>query len=341
MQQIASWGGEEYSCIGSREWVEEHREKLDQRAVAYLNVDIAVGGSFALEALATPLLKELLIKWIKIVKDPNAHDDKESVYDIMVERNPSKEDPKKPRVEVLTSVSDFAHFYHHMGIPSTDMTYQFGYNNKMSYYPVYHTQHDTFKWVKKFVDPDFKFHKAVTQIVGGMLLEIADSPLLPMDVSTYAQVIKDAYDLLKAKEEANLKSHGITLMYFAKAVDKFLASTKAFNEVKSKLTSDDVDSKSFSLLRRLNDQMVSVEKAFVYPYGLPGRPLIRHVAFAPERYNAYGSSSFPGISDTLFDAARGGNWSDVDLQISVAMQSILSATDVINPEDVDKKAAGV
>jgi len=88
------------------------------------------------------------------------------------------------------------------------------------------------------------------------------------------------------------------------------------------------------MLRRLNDQMVSVEKAFVYPYGLPGRPLTRHVAFAPERYNAYGASSFPGVSDTIFDAERGGKWSEVDLQISVVMQSILSAADVLQSDEL-------
>ena len=41
---FCSWGAEEYGLIGSYEWVEEHAEMLSSRAVAYINVDIAVEG---------------------------------------------------------------------------------------------------------------------------------------------------------------------------------------------------------------------------------------------------------------------------------------------------------
>ena len=45
--------------IGSTEWVEENREILASRAVAYLNVDSAVCGP-GFHALATPQLDELI-----------------------------------------------------------------------------------------------------------------------------------------------------------------------------------------------------------------------------------------------------------------------------------------
>lgn len=41
---FCSWGAEEYGLIGSYEWVEEHAAMLSSRAVAYINVDIAVEG---------------------------------------------------------------------------------------------------------------------------------------------------------------------------------------------------------------------------------------------------------------------------------------------------------
>ena len=41
---FCSWGAEEYGLIGSYEWAEENAKVLSQRAVAYLNVDIAVEG---------------------------------------------------------------------------------------------------------------------------------------------------------------------------------------------------------------------------------------------------------------------------------------------------------
>ena len=75
--------------------------------------------------------------------------------------------------------------------------------------------------------------------------------------------------------------------------------------------------------------MIQLERAFIYPYGLPGRRLVRHVIFAPSKYNAYGSSSFPGIGDVLFNIKETGDWDEVELQISIAAQAVRSASDVI------------
>lgn len=53
--------------IGSVEWVEENRQMLESRAVAYLNVDVAVAGA-GFETSATPQLDELLVQSAKQVK---------------------------------------------------------------------------------------------------------------------------------------------------------------------------------------------------------------------------------------------------------------------------------
>ena len=88
---------------------------------------------------------------------------------------------------------------------------------------------------------------------------------------------------------------------------------------------------SFGELRRLNNQMINVERAFIYSYGLPGRRLVRHVIFAPSKYNSYGSSSFPGVSDILFKLDETGDEAEVDRQISIARQAILAAIDILTP----------
>ena len=92
----------------------------------------------------------------------------------------------------------------------------------------------------------------------------------------------------------------------------------------------DFDEPSFAELRRLNDQMIQLERAFIYPYGLPGRRLVRHVIFAPSKYNLYGSSSFPGVSDILFKLKETGDENEVDLQLSIATQSVLAAVDILS-----------
>ena len=90
------------------------------------------------------------------------------------------------------------------------------------------------------------------------------------------------------------------------------------------------DEPSFAELRRLNNQIINVERAFIYSYGLPGRHLVRHVIFAPAKYNLYGSSSFPGVSDILFELHKTGEEDAVDLQLSIATQSVLAAVDILS-----------
>ena len=58
--------------VGSTEWVEENREMLSSKVVAYLNVDIAVSGA-GFQASATPQLDQLIIEATKQVT--NIHGD--------------------------------------------------------------------------------------------------------------------------------------------------------------------------------------------------------------------------------------------------------------------------
>ena len=41
-------------------------------------------------------------------------------------------------------------------------------------------------------------------------------------------------------------------------------------------------------LRDLNDQLMLLERVFLLPKGLPGRPDVRHALFSPANFDAYG-----------------------------------------------------
>jgi hypothetical protein len=41
-------------------------------------------------------------------------------------------------------------------------------------------------------------------------------------------------------------------------------------------------------LRELNDQLMMLERVFLLPRGLPGRPDVRHALFSPANFDAYG-----------------------------------------------------
>lgn len=54
---IAHWDGEEHGVIGSTEWVEQMKEELGAKAVAYLNFDAGVSGR-NIGGAAAPSLKK-------------------------------------------------------------------------------------------------------------------------------------------------------------------------------------------------------------------------------------------------------------------------------------------
>ncbi|KAL0308561.1 UNVERIFIED_CONTAM: putative glutamate carboxypeptidase LAMP1 [Sesamum radiatum] len=78
--------------IGSTEWVEENRQMLASRVVAYLNVDSAVGGA-GFRASATPQLDELLIQAAKQIG------------------------------RLGGAGSDYSAFVQHIGVPAADISF--------------------------------------------------------------------------------------------------------------------------------------------------------------------------------------------------------------------------
>ena len=80
--------------------------------------------------------------------------------------------------------------------------------------------------------------------------------------------------------------------------------------------------------------MGNVEKSFITAPGLPNRPNVRHVIFAPSVNNVYASTSFPGISDLMFKQHKTEqDWLDIKRQASVVFKAILSAIDTLKADE--------
>ena len=324
--KICSWGGEEFNLIGSHEWVEENAKILADRAVAYINLDIAVCGNYVLRARASPLFKQVTHKWAKEVKDPNNTEGTETMYDIWLKRTPSDTNIKEPMIYNLFSASDYVSFYQYLGVPCADYGYWFGYGGKSSLYPAYHTQQDTFYWIKEFVDQKFEVHKAMTQFGGGMLLDLADQPLLPFDIMNYALALNYSFHVLASSPK--FSANGISLYTLQDAVSGFVDASRRFEARKS----DPAILESPSKLRMLNEQVVKVEMAFIYPYDLPGKIQARHVAFNFGFHNIQPvKATFPGVTEALHMAEKSGDWDLVREQLSIAIHSVRSATRVLKP----------
>ncbi|GJM93189.1 hypothetical protein PR202_ga09725 [Eleusine coracana subsp. coracana] len=167
---------------GSTEWVEENRDILSSRAVAYLNIDCSVVGP-VFRPSASPQLDELFQETIKLVQDPD--NSSQTVYDSWVKSNisPMVSFPTLANyVDPFNSVLVLVAFYQGPG------------------YPVYHSLYDDYLWMAKFGDPGFRRHVAAASIWGMMALRLANEEILPFNYMSYVGELEELQRKLLSKK---------------------------------------------------------------------------------------------------------------------------------------------
>lgn len=295
---FCSWGAEEFGLIGSYEWTQQFAKVLSQRAVAYLNVDVAVGGNQTLRGSAYPMLKKLLIESSKLVPNPNAAEiaaGRKTVFDTWAKNSPDANNPGQPAVGNMGGGSDFAPFAYVVGAPTTD----FGYTAPSSY-PTYHTLYDNYQLASEIVDRGFVHHQAVARMWAISAADLADATILPFDIKSYAAFLNDSLTALEDKYDEQLQQNNATFKYFRASVDSFSKATNDFSEK----TLDTINVEDPLEVRRVNDRLVQLERFFIDPKGLPDRPETNHIVFSVSANNAYGSDTFAGLVDLLFEVGN-------------------------------------
>lgn len=319
---LCSWDAEEVFVVGSAEWVEENARILQDRAVGYLNMDVAVNGNFTFNVDASPLLQEVAVSLTKEVCDPTVSRSCKSMYDVMLERDVTKHVKGSPVTDNLSFGSDYAPFYQFTGVSCVDWSYIFGgmYGIRRSY-PVYHSTHDTYYWMKTFVDPEFKTHLAVAKFAAIFLLKLSESELLPFNTTTYGELLRSNAHSLKSS--SRLKLHNISTAAFSRAIENFARISRVFQRDKFK--------GGPQKLRMLNDQMMQLEKAFIQTTESNDHKQLRHVIYGPNLSNLYGGVYFPRVHDALTKAEETGDWKLVEKEISLLTYAINSAAKVLKP----------
>ena len=209
--EFASWDAEEYNLIGSTEHVEARINDLRRDGFAYLNVDIAaVGDKF--QAKGCPSFQKVLAKVLGRVDDPVRN---KSLHSIWQE--------EKNQIGGLGAGSDFVAFQDMAGTSSLDLSFD-GLP-----YP-YHSCYDNFEWMARYGDPDFKYHTALAQVWALLILEMADSPILPLDTEHYASRVKEyVNDLDKYIKYKGNKKQSLQLQPLHQAADTFSRAANQFH----------------------------------------------------------------------------------------------------------------
>jgi N-acetylated-alpha-linked acidic dipeptidase len=309
---LCSWDAEEEGLIGSTEWAEEKASELKEKAVAYLNVDVAVSGS-NFSASSVPSLWKLIRATVQDVPDPQTG---KTVYEAwrkqerenlpeseIYDANGNEKPASPPRIGALGSGSDYTPFLQHLGIPSVDM----GFGGE---YGVYHSAYDSFYWMSHFGDPTFQYHVAAAQIWGTIAMRLADAGGLPLDYVDYAAQLREFMNETNRLATRHKLGDSFDSKSLLRAIDNLAEEAAKIDKRRREevlagekflLTGGNDDQGSVSRLRRINDVLIQAERALIDDRGLRGRSWFKHQIYAPGFYTGYAALPLPDLRQAIED----------------------------------------
>lgn len=169
--EFMSWDAEEYNLIGSTEFVENNLEGLRKDGYVYINIDTPIVGD-EFHAAGSPVFEKILYRIIDRVYDPIRNTTLRELWD---RRNAG--------MDGLGAGSDYVAFQDIAGVSSIDLVFET--SDGLPFHP-YHSSYDNFDWVDTVGDPGFVYHGILGELLGLLILELSDRPILPFDMAAYA-----------------------------------------------------------------------------------------------------------------------------------------------------------
>jgi N-acetylated-alpha-linked acidic dipeptidase len=316
---ICSWDGEEVGLTGSTEWGEQFADELRSKAVAYINVDSSTSGpKFHGQAVAS--LAPMLVETTRTLKDPSG----KSLYEAWKESAASarSEDTKAEKVADsnladtrIGSGSDHTVFLNFVGMPVLGLQFDGPYG-------VYHSAYDDFFWMNHFGDPGYRYHTLMSQLWGVLALRLANADLLPFDFASYAANIREFVNELSKGMATRNDMDQLDLKPILDAINDFETAGKHLDESAAHaLASGAIDPK---LATTINHGTMQVERNWLNPDGIPGRPWFKHILYGA-RFT-YAHLELPGLTE----AVEKQDWVTAKQQAEILRQALVNNTKLVN-----------
>lgn len=339
-----SWDGEEPGLLGSTEYLEDHMQELQQKAVVYINTDdntrgfLGAGGSHALERFMTEVSQSVKDPQtgVSVYERKRAHELVGATADTVRKELLKR---KIERLDALGSGSDYSSFLQHAGIPSLDLG--FGGEGEGG---EYHSIYDSYDMYTRFKDPGFEYEKALAGVAGHAVLRMADADVLPFDFNyLYETINRYTTELEGMVKEMHTKTD-LDNQLIEGGVYKLADDPK--KNLVAPLVKAEVAKLDFSALKtaldslkhsaakvnaqwqqalkdggdehKLNEKLYRAEQQLLSKNGLPRRPWYRHTIYAPGFYTGYGVKTMPGIREAIEQR----NWQEAQAQIAVDAKAI-------------------
>jgi N-acetylated-alpha-linked acidic dipeptidase len=243
-------------------------------------------------------------------------------------------------IEAIGSGSDFAAFIDHLGIASLNLG--FGGEDRSG---TYHSAYDTPWFTDQFGDKNEVYGPILAQTAGTLIMRMADADILPYDFKILAETVKGYNAELKGlvkslQDDAETRKRNIDLglytltddpqnpvhapgpltpppaMNFSALDDSIAALEKAaanFNQAEAKIATLSPEKR-----KALNAELALAERKLTSDQGLPRRPWVKHVLYAPGVYTGYGAKTIPGVREAL----EQGRFDEAQEQIGVVAKAL-------------------
>jgi N-acetylated-alpha-linked acidic dipeptidase len=299
---FALWDAEEFGLVGSTEWVEQHRDELQRKTVAYFNTDMNTGGR--LSAGGSQMLEKFFREVIRDIEDPA-----KGKSLLALAETPGEDGAVKPfALGPLGAGSDYVAFVHHAGIPSLNLG--FGGAGASG---TYHSIYDSYAWFSTQMDKDFQYSRLLAQVMGTSMLRMSEAPLVPHEFLAVARVVRQWAGEIKTQYAK------LDLAEVSKAIDGLDAAAKRYQEA-SASTPD------AAKVAAANKVLIGAERALTRQAGLPGRDWYRNQLYAPGLYTGYSARTLPGIRE----AADLGKMDEAKLQAGILAETLREFTALVD-----------
>jgi N-acetylated-alpha-linked acidic dipeptidase len=342
-----SWDGEEPMLLGSTEWAETHADELRAHAAVYINSDgndrgyLSAAGSHSLE----PLVNEVA----RTIVDPETQASVWHRAQALALLNGSPQERKDAlaradlRIGALGTGSDFSAFLDHLGIASLDVSYE----GEVEGDGIYHSIYDDFYWYTHFSDSTFVYGRALAQTNGTLVLRLAQADLLPYDFAAladtlhvYTREVKALLDERRATaadRQAAFAANAYALtndprrpmvpppalatppfLNFAPLDNAIMALDTAAAHYAQARSATVAAPRSAARLAAVNQELTQAERKLTSPDGLPRRPWMQHLIYAPGWYTGYNAKTLPGVREAIEQA----RYPEAEVQIQVVAHAI-------------------
>ena len=239
--------------------------------MTYLNVDIGVAGPLP-GAGSTPELRSIAQEIMKKVTYGTR-----TLYDAWYELYQFR--PEDNGFTNLGSGSDYTAFLQ-LGISALD----FGMDASRET-PVYHyhSNYDSYHWMKTLIDPDFEIHATVGRFIALLAYHLADDAIIPFDMDTYARNVNYWIRELVGETMGMPDSGDVQRRI---KLNELAAAGRRFQQVATDFADRTAEKKFLDDAMRVgnaNRVMRDVQRAFVSEEGLPGRSFYKNGLYAPNR----------------------------------------------------------